>query len=381
MSVPFIDMYRIHFELEEVFKERFDEVLKNSAFIKGKYLKQFEQDFARWVGTKHCLGVGSGHDGLILSLKALNVGPGDKVVAPAMTFISTVEAIHEVGASIELVDVDSDGLIDLERVEDLLKTGEYKCMIAVHLYGKMVNPHALKRLKDKYGVFLLEDCAQAHGANIDGINAGTVGDVSEFSFYPGKNLGALGDGGAVCTSNDLIAKKIESLREHGQTRKYHHEFLGGTTSRLDNLQAAFLIEKLKCMDEWNIQRQQISLMYNAHLKGEEISPVHNLNHNEHVFHLVVLNVAEPEKLGEFLSSKGIGHGRHYPIPIHHMECFKEFSFYYSKFPNAERFAYKTISVPVFPGMTETEVENVCKAIKEYSKTTSVESAHKLSQSA
>lgn len=360
-------MFRMHAKLEDVFKERFDEILKNSAFIKGKYLQQFETKFAEWVGTKHCVGVGSGHDGLILSLKGLGVGRGDKVIAPAMTFISTIEAIHEVGATIELVDVDTDGLIDLEQTEALLKTGEYKCVIAVHLYGKMINPHALKRIKDKYGIFLIEDCAQAHGANIDGVNAGTIGDVSEFSFYPGKNLGALGDGGAVCTNNDLLAKKIQSLREHGQTKKYHHEFLGGTTSRLDNLQAAFLIEKLSMMDTWNIQRQQISLMYNNQLRGEEISPVHQLEHNEHVFHLVILHTDDPEGLGDFLTSREIGHGRHYPIPIHQMECFKGFHFYQSKFPNAEYLAYKTISVPVFPGMSEDEVISVCNAVKEFIK--------------
>tara|TARA_B100000925_G_scaffold8886_1_gene6353 strand:- start:15404 stop:16549 length:1146 start_codon:yes stop_codon:yes gene_type:complete len=365
MSVPFIDMFRMHKPLEDVFKARFNEILHGSSFVKGKYLKQFESDFANWVGTKHCIGVGSGHDGLILSLKALGVGKGDKVIAPAMTFISTIEAIHEVGATIELVDVDEDGLIDLEQTEALLNSGEYKCVIVVHLYGKMVNPHALKRIKEKYSILLLEDCAQAHGACIDGVNAGTVGDVSEFSFYPGKNLGALGDGGAVCTNNDLLAKKIEALREHGQTRKYHHEFLGGTTSRLDNLQAAFLIEKLKMMNEWNEQRQQISLMYNNFLKGHKISPLHKLSHNEHVFHLVILKTENPEELGEFLDSKSIGNGRHYPIPIHHMKCFKEFNFYQSKFPNAENLAYKTISVPVFPGMTEAEVSLVCDAIKEF----------------
>ena len=189
MKVPFIDMYRMHAPLEEVFKQRFDEILKNSAFIKGKYLDEFEKEFSKWVGTKHCIGVGSGHDGLIISLKALGVGKGDTVIAPAMTFISTVEAIHEVGASIELVDVDSEGLIDLDQVESMIEKKNIKCIIPVHLYGKMVNPHRLKSLIDTYDVKVLEDCAQAHGASIDGIQAGTIGHVAEFSFYPGKTWG------------------------------------------------------------------------------------------------------------------------------------------------------------------------------------------------
>ena len=362
MSVPFIDMYRMHAPLEEIFKKRFNEILKNSAFIKGKYLEEFENNFAEWIGSSFCVGVGSGHDGLILALKGLGIGKGDKVIAPAMTFISTIEAIHEVGAEIKLVDVDKEGLIDLEQTEALLKGGDIKAMMPVHLYGKMVNPHALKRIKKKYGVLIIEDCAQAHGASYDGIRAGTIGDVGEFSFYPGKNLGALGDGGAIVTDNEILAKKIRSLREHGQTKKYHHAYLGGTTSRLDNLQAAFLIEKLKMMDDWNVDRQRISLLYNKLLGDRNIKPIHKINNNEHVFHLLVVHTPQADELGKYLDTKKIGNGRHYPVPIHHMECFKDFSFYQSKFPNSELLAYETVSLPIFPGMTDDEVNEVCRHI-------------------
>ena len=367
MSVPFIDMYRMHAPLEDVFKKKFDEILKGSAFIKGKYLEEFETEFAKWVGTDFCVGVGSGHDGLVLSLKGLGIGKGDKVIAPAMTFISSIEAIYEVGAEIKLVDVDKNGLIDLEQVEALLKDDTYKAMMPVHLYGKMVNPHALKRIKQKYGIAMIEDCAQAHGASFDGIRAGTIGDVGEFSFYPGKNLGALGDGGAIVTNNELLAKKINSLREHGQTKKYHHTYLGGTTSRLDNLQAAFLIEKLKMMDHWNVDRQRTSLLYNNLLAKSNIRPIHKINNNEHVFHLLVVHTKNADELGKFLDSKKIGNGRHYPVPIHHMECFKNFSFYQSKFPNAETLAYETVSLPIFPGITDSEVKEVCKNVIEFEK--------------
>ena len=363
MSVPFIDMYRMHAPLEKVFKERFDELLKSSGFIKGKYLEQFERDFADWVGTQFCLGVGSGHDGLVLALKGLGIGHGDKVLAPAMTFISTVEAISEVGADIELVDVDNEGLIDLNQVETKLTQNNIKAIMPVHLYGKMVDPHRLKKIKEKYNVFIIEDCAQAHGASIDGINAGTIGDVSEFSFYPGKNLGALGDGGAICTNNELLYKKINALREHGQTKKYVHTYLGGTTSRLDNLQAAFLIEKLKMMNEWNVQRQNAHRCYKKHLKNVP-GLVHTLDKNEHVFHLLIFENQNIGLLEKSLKASNIGFGRHYPIPIHQMPCFKDFSFYNSKFPQAERFAYNTISLPIFPGITESEIKSVCQAIEE-----------------
>ncbi|MAW07138.1 MAG: hypothetical protein CME61_02530 [Halobacteriovoraceae bacterium] len=365
MKVPFIDMYRMHAPLEKVFKQRFDEILKNSAFIKGKYLDDFEKDFAQWVGTKHCIGVGSGHDGLIISLKALGVGKGDTVIAPAMTFISTVEAIHEVGASIELVDVDEDGLIDLNQVEACIQKKKVKCIIPVHLYGKMVDPHRLKSIMDQYDVMVLEDCAQAHGASIDGIQAGTIGHVSEFSFYPGKNLGALGDGGAICTSSDILDKKIRAIREHGQVKKYEHKYLGGVTSRLDNLQAAFLLEKLQHMRKWTAERQEIFRTYKNMIKNTGVQVVHELSLNEHVFHLMIVKVSKPEDFSKFLDENGVASGRHYPIPIHHMECFKNFSFYNSKYPNSEKFAYKTVSLPIFPGMTKSEVEYVCQVIESY----------------
>ena len=372
MSVPFIDMYRMHAPLEEVFKQRFDELLKSSGFIKGKYLQMFEDDFAKWIGTEFSLGVGSGHDGLVLALKGLGIGAGDKVIAPAMTFISTIEAIVEVGADIELVDVDENGLIDLKQAEKVLSSKKIKAIMPVHLYGKMVDPLELIRLKEKFNVLIIEDCAQAHGASMNGYRAGTIGDISEFSFYPGKNLGALGDGGAVCTNNELLYKKIMALREHGQTKKYVHTFLGGTTSRLDNLQAAFLIEKLKQMDHWNKQRQDAFRQYKKFLKNVSNGLVHDLNDNEHVFHLAIFESDNIPLLEKTFNEKNIGHGRHYPIPIHHMPCFKEFSFYNSKFPQAERFAYNTISLPIFPGITETEIKQVCSVIKDLLRTQSLQ---------
>ena len=364
MKVPFLDMWRMHGPLEEEFVSSFKKMLGRNGFIKGSELDLFEENFRSWIGVKHCVGVGSGHDALVLGLQACGLQKGQKVIAPAMTFISTVSSIIQAGGEPVLVDTDKEGLIDLVGAEELMKEG-IKFMVPVHLYGQMVDPKKLLKLKNKYKLTIFEDCAQAHGAERDGHRAGTLGAGAAFSFYPGKNLGALGDGGAFVTNHDEFNKKMQALREHGQTKKYYHKYLG-STSRLDNIQASFLDTKLRYMDEWNHQRISVSDYYHQYLKNPEVSFISNQSDGSHVYHLKIVTTENPEALCAHLESKNIGYGRHYPIPIHHLECFKDKGWKDLSFPNAEYLAYNSVSLPVFPGMTEAEVEAVCDAINTYS---------------
>ena len=363
MKVPFLDMWRMHGPLEEEFVSSFRKILGKNGFTKGSELMEFENNFSNWIGTNFCTGVGSGHDALVLGLQACGLKPGERVIAPAMTFISTISSIIQAGGKPVLVDVDSEGLIDLDAVESLIKEG-IEFMVPVHLYGQMVCPKRLIALKEKYGVKIFEDCAQAHGAERDGHRAGTLGDGAAYSFYPGKNLGALGDGGAFVTNNEDFYKKMIALREHGQTKKYFHKYIG-STSRLDNIQASFLDIKLRYMDEWNFQRINVARNYSKLIKNPSVNVVSKKLDGSHVYHLMIVTTDHPKKLMEHLDSKQVGFGRHYPIPIHHLECFKKFGWEKSSFPNAEYIAYNSISLPVFPGMSDSEVEQVCEAINSF----------------
>jgi dTDP-4-amino-4,6-dideoxygalactose transaminase len=363
MKVPFLDMWRMHGPLEEEFVSSFRKILGKNGFTKGQELSLFEDNFKNWIGTNFCTGVGSGHDALVLGLQACGLQKGQKVIAPAMTFISTITAIIQAGGEPVLVDVDSEGLMNLDAAEKLIQTG-IDFIVPVHLYGQMVNPTKLRSLKEKYGVKIFEDCAQAHGAEKDGIRAGTIGEGAAFSFYPGKNLGALGDGGAFCTNNEIYNQKMIALREHGQTKKYFHKYIG-STSRLDNIQAAFLDTKLRYMDEWNNQRINIAKAYHQNMSNSNVNFLSDAFDGSHVYHLMIMTCDNVDSLSSHLDSNGIGHGRHYPIPIHHLECFKSMNWSVLSFPNAELIAYNSISLPVFPGMTNEEVKSVCHVLNEF----------------
>jgi dTDP-4-amino-4,6-dideoxygalactose transaminase len=363
MKVPFLDMWRMHGPLEEEFVSSFRKILGKNGFTKGDELSQFEDNFKNWIGAGYCTGVGSGHDALVLGLQACGLKKGQKVIAPAMTFISTISSIIQAGGEPVLVDVDSQGLIDLDQAEALIQTG-IDFIVPVHLYGQMVDPKRLKKLKDSYNIKIFEDCAQAHGAKKDGIKAGTIGDGAAFSFYPGKNLGALGDGGAFVTNNESYYTKMIALREHGQTKKYFHKYIG-STSRLDNIQAAFLDTKLRYMDEWNIQRINVAKTYHQNVNNSGLKLLSNQFDGSNVYHLMIATTDKTAELMNHLEHNKIGFGRHYPIPIHHLECFKPFGWQSKKFPNAEFIAYNSISLPVFPGMSDMEVEMAAQAINSF----------------
>lgn len=365
--VSFLDLNRIHEPLMDEFITSFRSVVSRSAFINGPEVKAFEEAFASWVGTKYCVGVSSGLDAEVIGLRAMGVKRGDRVVAPAMTFIATIEAISSVGAEPVLVDVDQNGLIDLDQVEAEFKKGA-KYVLPVHLFGQLVNPGRLTQLAEKYGCQIFEDACQAHGAYQGTHRAGAIGKASGFSFYPGKNLGALGDGGALCTNDEGVYHLARSLREHGQTKKYVHEH-EGYTARLDTIQAAFLSTKLKHMDAWTTQRIEAARYYYEKLSGMKLGRFQSQSEAKdgckgaHVYHLFVLLTPKREELSEELKKRGIGFGYHYPTPIHQLGCYKQKGWNELKFPNSELFASQVVSLPMFPGITRAEQDQVIEGVR------------------
>lgn len=360
--VPFVDMKRMHEPLRAAMESRFADILNRSAFVNGPEVKAFEESFAKWVGTKHCVGLSSGLDAEVIGLRCMGVKPGDKIIAPAMTFIATLEAITAVDAVPVLVDVDAKGLMDLNQAETALKAGA-RYMLPVHLFGELVDPKALRALADKYGAKIFEDACQAHGARKDGHTAGNIGHASAFSFYPGKNLGALGDGGALNFNDDSMIPMAKALREHGQTKKYYHEY-EGYTARLDNLQAALLSVKLPRMDEWTQSRIRAAGRYVEKLQGLKSARLQSTAlDGSHVYHLMVLVTPKREELSRAFEAAKIGFGYHYPFAIHQLPCYANREWAKGSFPNSEMYASQGVSMPIFPGMTDAEVDEVCSVVR------------------
>jgi dTDP-4-amino-4,6-dideoxygalactose transaminase len=362
VAVPFLDMSRMHSSLKEEFTRSFSSIVDRSAFVNGPEVKEFEASFAKWVGTAHCVGMSSGLDAEVIGLRCLGIKPGDKVIVPAMTFIATLEAVTQTGGIPVLVDVDENGLMDLDQLESQANAGA-RFTIPVHLYGQIVDPVRLGALIKKYNLKVLEDACQAHGASKGGVRAGQIGQVSAFSFYPGKNLGALGDGGALCTSDAEAVKLAIALREHGQTAKYMHTY-EGYTARLDTMQASFLSTKLPQMDAWTVDRIRAAKYYFEklqHVKGIKFQAAEF--DGSHVYHLFVLLTDRRQALAEEFSRRSIGHGFHYPVPMHRLPCYEGQPWSKGSFPNAERFASEAISLPIFPRITVAEQDEVISAVK------------------
>lgn len=359
--VPFLDLQRLHKPLLAKFQEALSSITNRSAFINGPEVQQFEDNFAEWVGSDFCVGLSNGTDAEVIGLQAIGLKRGDKVILPAMTFVATIEAVVFAGGTPVLVDVDDSGLIDLNLVEKELKNGA-KFIFPVHLFGNLVNPNDLLLLKNKYGCTIFEDACQAHGAHFGKFKAGNIGAASAFSFYPGKNLGALGDGGALCTSDEKIAEKARALREHGQTSKNVFEYVGHT-ARLDTLQAAFLGIKLPAMDGWNSERIRIASRYiEAFHDVDGIRLQSKSIDGSHVFHLFVVLSEKRQELCAALSSKNIGWGMHYPISLNKISCYWRQP--QESFPKAELYASQGLSLPIFPGMTDDEVLAVIATVSE-----------------
>ena len=319
MKIPFVDLKAQYYSIKEEIDQAISSVIEDSAFIGGKYTKTFEENFLHYIGVKNCLGVGNGTDALYIALKALGVSHGNEVITAANTFIATSEAITLTGAKVKFVDCnEKDYNIDVHKLE-LAITDKTKVIIPVHLYGQPVQMDKIMAVAKKHNLYVVEDAAQAHGAEYQGQRIGTIGDMACFSFFPGKNLGAYGDAGAIATNNDELATKARMIANHGRIEKYNHEF-EGTNSRLDGLQAAILDVKLKHLDKWIERRRAIAEMYNAGLKDIVMTPS-VMPDVKHVYHLYVIRIKSRERVKELLSEKGIATGIHYPIPLPFLKAY------------------------------------------------------------
>jgi dTDP-4-amino-4,6-dideoxygalactose transaminase len=363
VDVPFFDLTRSHEGLKAALLADVSDLIDSGAFTNGVQVEAFEQAFAAYCGTDHCVGVASGLDALRLALIAAGLEPGDEVIVPAQTFVATYEAVTQAGGVPVAVDISAiDYNLDVGAVDAAI-TARTRFVIPVHLYGQMADMRALVELVEGRGPRIVEDACQAHGAERDGLQAGSVGLAGAFSFYPSKNLGAMGDAGALVTDDDALARHIRALREHGQTAKYRHEY-EGYTSRLDTVQALMLLHKLPLLDEWNAQRRAAAAFYLNALDGVgdlALPPVPA--GSEPVWHLVVVRTGDPRRLSDFLAERGVGTARHYPEPPYSSVSYTQHE--PGAFPEADSLANEGLSLPIFPGISEQQLEAVCGAIGAY----------------
>jgi dTDP-4-amino-4,6-dideoxygalactose transaminase len=358
--VPFIDLRAADRHLGPELQSAWQEVTGASAFIGGPHVDAFEEAFARYCATAHCVGVGNGTDALELALAGLGVGPGDEVIVPANTFVATASAVVSVGARPVFVDVDPSTLLVTAEAVRAAITPSTSAVIAVHLYGQVADMDAISDVATAAGIAVVEDAAQAHGAVWDGRRAGSFGHVATFSFYPAKNLGAFGDGGAVVTSDAGLADAIRSRANHGRSRSRHHHRISGRNSRLDGLQAAVLGVKLRHLDDWNAARRRAHEHYTALLSGSPVRPVSVDPRARPVHHLEVVEVDDRQRVTDELTSRGIGWGLHYPVPCHRQPAFARYAD--GPLVVAEAAAERIVSLPMYPTITAEEVERVCHAV-------------------
>jgi len=362
MNTPFVDLKAQYQSIKSEIDNAIQQILDNTAFIGGKAVKDFESNFAQFCNVDYCVGVASGTDALFLALKALNIGQGDEVIVPATSFIATSEAVTAVGAKVVFVDVDEHNYnIDVSKIEDKI-TARTKAIIPVHLYGQPANMDPINDIAERHNLKVVEDSAQAHGAEYKGRRTGTLGDVACFSFYPGKNLGAYGDAGAVVTNNEEIAKKVRMMANHGRLKKYDHVF-EGVSSRLDGIQAAILDAKLRHLEDWTASRREIAATYNDLLSNlEAIALPKEEAYAKHVYHLYVIQVAQRDSVREFLKDEGISTGIHYPTPLPLLKAYDYLGHKPGDFPVAERLAKEGLSLPIYPEITREQIQLIADAI-------------------
>ena len=364
MQIPFVSFLPMEKELDQELRNAFERVYSRSWYILGEEDKAFEQAFASYLGVNNCVGVGNGLDALVLALRALKIGPGDEVIVPSNTYIASVLAISYAGATPVLVEPDIDTFNINPHLIESAVTGKTKAIMPVHLYGQACDMDPVMKIADKYGLFVIEDCAQAHGATYKGKKVGTFGNAAGFSFYPGKNLGALGDSGAVVTDNDELASEIRALSNYGSDYKYHH-ILKGVNSRMDEMQAAFLSAKLPHLDRMNQERRRIADMYSSKINNPKvILPAVNPECVP-VWHVYGVRCEERDALESFLKERGIGTNKHYPTPIHLQEAYKDLAIPEGAMPIAEKISKTELSLPIYYGMTDEEIQYVIDSVNEF----------------
>lgn len=368
MKVPFLSFNYINQQAEAAITEAFNKVFKSNWYILGNSVKQFEEEYAKFSTTKYCIGVSNGLDALFLSLKALGIKEGDEVLVPSNTYIATALAVSYTGATPVFVEPNIDTYnINPANIEAAI-TAKTKAIMPVHLYGQCCEMEAIMQIAEKHNLFVVEDNAQAHEAAYNGKITGSWGHANGVSFYPGKNLGALGDAGAVTTNDEALADKLFSLRNYGSQKKYYNEVIG-YNMRLDELQAAILSAKLSYLSSWTKLRIEAANLYNQLLADvAEIILPKTAKGATHVYHLYVIRTTQRDQLQQYLNEHGIGTLIHYPIPPHLQEAYQHLGYKKSDFPLAEEIADTCLSLPMYPGITNEEVEQVCSVIKKvYSK--------------
>jgi len=363
--IPFLDLARQHSELNEEFVTAFRRVLQSGGFVGGPEVAGFEHEFATFLGAPECVAVNSGTDALRFAYQAMNIKPGDEVITVPNTFIATTAALTQAGATVRFVDVDESTLTLDPAALAAAITPRTVGIVPVHLYGQPADMDPILDVAARHGLWVVEDAAQAHGAEYKGRRVGTLGALAAFSFYPGKNLGALGEAGATVGSERERLETVRRLREHGQSRKYYHE-VEGYNGRLDALQAAFLRIKLRHLPRWNDERRNAVALYRDALSGiSEIRPVVEAPYARHVYHLFVVRADRRDALQTHLSGLRIGTGLHYPLPLHLQNAYVALGLRRGAFPVTEAAADKILSLPMFPGLTETQIGRVADAIRSF----------------
>ena len=366
MNIKFVDLQKAYQSHKAEIDDGIKRVLSRNDFILGADVEKFEKEFAEYIGVKYCVGVACGTDALFLALKALGVGLGDEVITVANSYIATALSISMTGATPVFVDMDQKTYnINPDQIEKKI-TKKTKGILPVHLYGQTAEMDKIKKIAAKHGLWVLEDACQAHGAQYKGIKAGALGDIAAFSFYPGKNLGAFGDAGAVTTNDADLAQKIRMLRNYGQKVKYFH-LMKGYNSRLDTIQATVLRVKLKYLDKGNEKRRKIASLYDKYLKNSGVVTPYISEDSLSVYHIYPIQSGKRDDLLNFLVKNGIGAQIHYPIPIHLQEAYKELGYKMGDFPVCEAFAKRIISLPMYPQLTEKEIKYVADKIKDFVK--------------
>ncbi len=368
LHVPFIDLKRIYKNLKPQFDKAFQDINESGLFLLNDNLNQFEEQFATFCQSKYAIGVNSGLDALVLSLDAAGVKPGDEVLVPAHTYTATWLAVHRVGATPVGVDIDESTFnIDPTLIKPAI-TPKTKAIIPVHLYGQLCNLPEIHNIAEAHKLVVIEDAAQAHGATYESVNPRVFSHAAAYSFYPGKNLGALGDGGCITTDDQTLTEKLKKLRDYGSSIKYQHDMLG-YNSRLSEIQAKILSIKLQNLHKDNDYRRKVSLLYDQGLKDLDsiLIPLQPEDPQTHVWHLYVIRTSKRNELQTFLRTRGIETLIHYPVPPHLQDCFTHLNINHGSFPVSEKIAGEILSLPVGPHLLDSQVEHVINSIRVFVK--------------
>ena len=365
MKIPFSTLNPMHNELKDELMNAVEKAIDKGWFIQGEECSLFEKEYADYIGSSYCVGVANGLDAIYLILKALNITTGDEVIVPSNTYIATALAVSYTGATPVFVEPEIETFnIDVNKIEEKI-TERTKAIIPVHLQGRAADMDSINSIAKKHNLYVVEDAAQAHGTKYKGKKVGVLSDAAAWSFYPGKNLGALGDGGCITTNNKELADKIRALGNYGSDYRYHHIYKG-TNSRLDEIQAAFLRIKLQSLDKWNAERKIIAEKYLNNISNPLIHlPLRSDDDYDHVYHVFVIRCDKRDELEKYLSDNGIGTVKHYPIPMHLQEAYSDLDIKKGELPIAEEISNTVLSLPLYYGMSNEEIEYVIEVLNNF----------------